>query len=181
MKFFPFLGLIALAILAARYFYGGRLMTVSAGHSATARNVADIQDIVVDLKVDSEILLFILVSADRSINRISSGTFGNNNRDMFIGMTPDPAIFQRVWSHLTDSILQGLSMRFQMSENPLGAPCKLTLMFQFNDGKSASSEYLYGTQSEGPPKEVRDFVRAAVRETDSWYQEQLKMVEKLGP
>ena len=77
--------------------------------------------------------------------------------------------------------MQGLGMRFQMSENPLGAPCKLTLMFQFNDGKSASSEYLYGTQSEGPLKEVTDFVRAAVRETEGWYQQQLRMVEKSGP
>jgi hypothetical protein len=176
-----FFGLVGFAILTALYFYRGRLMTGSAGHSTSARNVADVHAILVDLKVDSETLLFIMVSADRSINRIGSGTFGNKNRDMFIGMTPDPAIFQRVRSHLTDSILQGLGMRFQMSENALGAPCKLTLMFQFNDGKSASSEYLYGTQSEGPPKEVTDFVRAAVRETEGWYQQQLRMVEKSGP
>src|SRR5690349_913241 len=63
-------------------------MTGSADHSISARNVRDIHAIVVDLKADSETLLFILVSADRSINRIGSGTFGNKNRDMFIGMTP---------------------------------------------------------------------------------------------
>jgi hypothetical protein len=126
-------------------------------------------------------LLFILVSADRSINRIGSGTFGNKNRDMFIGMTPDTAVFQSVRSHLTDSVMQDLGMRFQMSENPLGLPCKLTLVFEFNDGKSASLEYLYATQSVGPPKKGQDFVRAAVRETEGWYQQQLRMVEKSGP
>ena len=70
-------------------------MTGSADHSTSARNVADIHDIVVDLKVDSGTLLFILVSADRSINRTGSGTLGNKNHDMFIGMTPDPAMSQR--------------------------------------------------------------------------------------
>ncbi len=133
-------------------------MTGSADHSTSARNLADIHAIVVDLDVDSKKLLFILVGSDGSINRVGSGTFGNKNRDMFIGKT-DPAIFQRVRPYLTDSMLHGLGMRFQ-SENPRGAPCKLTLMFQFNDGKSARSEYLYGAESLGPPREVADFVRA---------------------
>jgi hypothetical protein len=174
-----FVGLVGFAILTALYFYRGRLMTGSAGHSATARNVADIHDIAVGLHVGSEDLLFVLVGADGSINRIGSGTFKNKNRDMFIGMT-DPVIFQRVRSHLTDSIMQGLGMGFRR-ENPLGAPCKLTIIIRFNDGKSASSEYLYGAESEGPPSEVADFVRAAVRETEGWYQQQLRMVEKPSP
>ena len=68
---------------------------------------------------------------------------------------------------------------------------RMTLNFK-NEGDSiyligsskndiASSEYLYATQSEGPPKEVTDFVRATVRETEGWYQQQLRMVEKSGP
>jgi hypothetical protein len=87
--------------------------------------MADIHDIAVGLHVGSEDLLFVLVGADGSINRIGSGTFKNKNRDMFIGMT-DPVIFRRVRSHLTDSIMQGLGMGFRR-ENPLGAPCKLTI------------------------------------------------------
>jgi hypothetical protein len=72
-----FVGLVGFAILTALYFYRGRLMTGSAGHSATARNVADIHDIAVGLHVGSEDLLFVLVGADGSINRIGSGTFKN--------------------------------------------------------------------------------------------------------
>ena len=49
-------------------------------------------------------------------------------------------------------------------------------MFEFNDGTSEGSEYLYGSESEGPPRDVVDFVRAAVGETERWYQTQLKMV-----
>jgi len=75
-------------------------VTGSAGHSSTSKNVADIDAIFVDLDVDSKRLLFILVGADGIINRIGSGTFGENNRDMFIGKT-DPAVFERVRSHLT--------------------------------------------------------------------------------
>jgi len=77
-------------------------------------------------------------------------------------------------------MLQGAGMRFQR-ENPLGPSCKLELGFHCNDGTSASSEYLYGAESVGPPGEVADFVRAPVRETEGWYQQQLRMVEKRGP
>jgi len=48
-------------------------------------------------------------------------------------------------------------------------------LFKFNDGTEGSSEYLYGAESEGPPSDVVDFVRATVRETDAWYQQQLKL------
>jgi len=157
----------------------GHLMTGSAGHSPGVTNAADIHAIAAELQVDSDLLLFILVAADGSINRVGSGTFANKNRSMFIGKT-NPAIFQRVRSHLTDSMLQMLGMGFRR-QNPLGAPCKLTVGFEFNDGKSARSEYLYGTDSEGPPSDVADFVRVAVRETEEWYQQQLRMVEKRDP
>ena len=154
-------------------------MTGSADHSISARNVADVHDLLIDLEVNADRLLFILLSADGSINRIGSGNFKDKNRDMFIGVT-DPAIFERMRSHLTEAMLQSLGHSFQR-QNLRGAPCKLTLMFQFNDGTSGRSEYLYGSESEGPPSDVVDFVKAAVRETEGWYQEQLERVEKPGP
>jgi hypothetical protein len=115
--------------------------------------VADVHAYVIDLEVNGDRLLFILLSADGSLNRIGSGTLKDKNRDMFIGVT-DPAIFERVRSHLTEAMLQGLGHSFQR-QNIRGAPCKLTLVIQFNDGKSASSEYLYGARSEGPPSAAK--------------------------
>lgn len=181
MKFFIF-GLILLAILTALYFYRGRLMTGSAGHSTSARNVADIYTIGITLDVNAERLLFLLLSTDGSINRQGSGTFKNKNHDLFIGRTPDPAIFGSVRSHLTDDMLRAgeqaglLGHTFQF-DNQRGAPCKLEVRFFFKDGTSAGSfAYLYGSESEGPPSFLTDLVRAAVCETEPWYQQQLRMV-----
>jgi hypothetical protein len=141
--------------------------------------VADVHAFLIDLEVNGDRLLFILLSADGSINRIGSGTLKDKNRDMFIGVT-DPAIFERVRSHLTEAMLQGLGHSFQR-QNIRGAPCKLTLMFEFNDHTRGRSEYLYGSESEGTPSDVVDSVKAGVHETDGWYQEQLRMAERHRP
>jgi hypothetical protein len=127
----------------------------------------------VNLEVDGKPSLFVVLSADGSINRVGDGTAESQHPDMFIGKT-DTAIFEKVRSHLTDSMLQSLGHSFRR-QNPRGAACKLTLMFQFNDDKSAAVEYLYGAESQGPPKEVADFVRTAARETEEWYQQQLRL------
>ena len=177
MKFFLF-GLIVLAILTALHFYRGRVWTGSADHSTSARKVADVHDIAVKLDINAKPSLFILLSADGSINRSGSGTSENKNPDLFIGLT-DPAIFKAVRSHLTEVMLQRVGQTFP-HQNARGAPCKLTLMFQFNDGTSGGSVYLYGADSEGPPSDVVGFVTAALRETDSWYQRQLRMVSGGG-
>ena len=150
-------------------------MKGSADHSTDARKVADVRALLIDLKINEDTtLLFIVLGADGSINRSGSGTFKNKSGDMFIGKT-DPAIFENVRLHLTEEMLQGLGYTFRPKE-VRGAPCKLTLIFQFKDGPDGGSEYLYGSESEGPPGDVVDFVRAAVGETEGWYQDQLKMV-----
>ena len=130
-------------------------LTGSADHSTSARNVADVHAIAVNLDINSNPSLFILVSADGSINRAGSGTLEEKetkNRHFFIGVT-DPAIFERVRSHLTEATLQRLGQRSQR-QSARGAPCKLELMFQFNDRTSGRFEYLYGSESEGPPSDV---------------------------
>jgi hypothetical protein len=80
----------------------------------------------------------------------------------------DPAIFQAARAHLSTEVFQFLGSTFQM-KNPVGTSCKLTIVFQFNDNSSNGLVFLYGAESEGPPTEVADFVRAAVRQTDPWY------------
>lgn len=134
----------------------------------------DVQTILLDLKVDSKKLLFILVAADGTINRIGNGTLGNNNFDMFIGCT-GAAIFEKVRPHLADSVLQDLGKSIQCG-TVRGLSCKFTVIVGFTDGTEDGFEYLYGSESQGPPKYVVDFVRVAIAETEGWYQEQIRMV-----
>jgi hypothetical protein len=118
-----------------------------------AMKVSDVCLIVVTLEVDAKKLLFLLLSEDGSVNRQGSGTLGNKNPDLFIGVT-DPAIFKAVRSHLTEAMLERpLGHTFE-HENPRGAACKLDVRFQFRDGTSGGFMFLYGSQSQGPPSYV---------------------------
>ena len=152
-----------------------RKSTGSVNHSTAARNVADVGDFIVGLDINSEPSLTIRLDARGAIHRCGDGAMKNRSKDYFIGVT-DPAIFERVRSHLTEATLQRLGQGFQR-QNVRGAPCKLTLIIGFNDGTSRCYEYLYGSESEGPPSDVVDFVRAARRETEGWYERQLRMVQ----
>ena len=154
-------------------------MTGSTEHSTDARKVADVQAMLVDLKInENRSLLFILLGADGLINRSGSGSLRNKNNDLFIGKAA-PAIFEKVRSQLSEEVLQNLGMSFRR-EIVRGAPCSLKLIVQFKDGTSKASEYLYGTESEGPPTDVVGFVTSAVRETEEWYQEQLRLTSGAG-
>ncbi|GEM_PF-1639222 len=159
-----------LSAILSLSFLGSRPVTPPADHSSTRTDLSGVHGIALALEVDSKTLLFVLVSADGAINRVGNGTFGNKDLDFYIGKT-DPAIFGRVRSQVSDSILQDLGKRFQREE-VRGAHCKLTVVFQFNDKKSRASEYVYGSESAGPPPYVADLVRAAVRETEGWWQQQ---------
>ena len=179
MKFF-LLGLIVLALLTALYFYRGRVWTGSTNHSTSATKVADVHTMGVSLYTNAERSLFLLLSADGSINRQGSGTLKNKNPDLFIGIT-NPAIFESVRSHLTEAMLQRLLGHTFQLQNPRGAPCKLEVRFFFKYGTSAGSfTFLDGADSEGPPSDVVELLTAAVRETESWYQAQLRMVPPGG-
>lgn len=181
MKFF-LVSLVALAVivLIAVRFFSGRISAEPPaaserppapgipGADPSVRKVADITALSITLDINEKPSLFILLSADGSINRLGTGTLENTERELFIGRT-DPAIFEAVRSHVTEAMLQSRGQAFQ-HQNPRGAPCKLTLNFQFKDGTSGGFAFLYGSESEGMPEDVVDFVTAAARETDPWYE-----------
>ena len=54
-----------------------------------AKKATDVHDIMLKLEVDKKSALFILLSADETINRSGNGTRENKNFDLFIGRT-DP-------------------------------------------------------------------------------------------
>lgn len=176
--------LLAIFVLIAVRFFRGRIPaepTVASGEppapgvtspsasvDPNAIEMADIAALAITLDVDERPSLFILLSADGSINRMGSGTLEDTDHELFVGRI-DPAIFEAVRSHLTAAMLQRLGQVFQ-SQNTRGVACKLELNFQFRDGTSNGLGFLYGSESEGMPRDVADFVTAAVHETDPWYE-----------
>ena len=167
--------LIVLAVLAVPVMIlvrllRGRLPTDKAGGTKIrSAKVSKIEAFTISLEIDKQPSLFLLLSEDGSINRMGSGTADNAERDLFIGKT-DPAIFKTARSHLTKEMLRTLGQGYKAPE-PRGASCELAITFKFEDGSSNGIAFHYGSESEGPPKDVADFVIAAVRQTDPWYEE----------
>ncbi len=168
-----FIALVALAIAAV---IGVRVYRIRTAQAATpaqavprvAPSIFDISALSITLEVKNEVALFVLLGNDGAINRMGTGNLVNAERGLFIGKT-DPAIFQTVRSHVTDAMLRSLGGGFK-HPHPQGDPCSLKLVFYFKDGASNGVLYLYGSESEGPPEDVAEFVRTAVRETEPWYE-----------
>jgi hypothetical protein len=163
-----FISLFLLAIIAliAVRIYAIRLR--SAQSPATSKRRDDVRGLSITLEINHKRSLFILLAADGSITRLGTGALDNTENGLFVGKT-DPAIFQAVRAHLSTELFQFLGGTFQL-KNPVGASCKLTIAFQSNDNSFNGFVFLYGAESAGPPTEVADLVRAAVRQTDPWYE-----------
>jgi hypothetical protein len=162
-----FLSLFTLAIVVI---VGLRIYTVRMRSRLTAsRKVQDVSGIMITLEIHDKRSLFILLAADGSINRLGTGTLNNTENGLFIGTT-SPAMFEAVRLCVNDDMLQFLGREFEV-KNPVGAPCKLKIIFRFKDDSSNGFVFRYGSESEGPPHEIADLVRTAVRETDPWYEQ----------
>ncbi len=147
-------------------------------NAAFVRNIADVKGISISLTINEIPALFILLAEEGLINRMGTGSLNNTEDALFVG-PGDPAIFQQVRSRLTQGILQMLGGEFHC-ENIRGASCRLTIAFQFKDNTSDGLAFLYGSQSGGPPKEIRIFVIAAGFLTESGYEEFKRTAAKSG-
>jgi hypothetical protein len=157
---------MAIILLIAWRIYASRSRSVK--DLANTQRRDDVSGLSIILEINNKRSLFILLAADGSINRLGTGTLDNTENGLFIGKT-DPAIFRAVRSQLSTEVLQFLGRTFQL-KNLRGASCKLTIVLQFDDGSSNGFAFLYGAESEGPPSEVANLVRASVRHTDLWYE-----------
>jgi hypothetical protein len=161
------LGALAVVVLIVVRLLRGRVST-DRETAVPGRNVSDVVAFTITLEVDEKTSLFILLGKDGCINRMGSGTAENLDGELFIG-NADPSIFLAVRSHLTPGMLRSLAQGFRMP-TPRGASCKLTVIFQFEDKSSLGISFFYGSESEGPPKDVAAFVTSAVTWTNALYE-----------
>lgn len=77
---------------------------------------------------------------------------------------------------LNDDMLDYMS-RYDVPEQR-GIPRKLSIGFSFTNEDDNGFGFRYGSESEGPPHEIVEFVNVAVQLTNPWFQQQRKMVGK---
>jgi hypothetical protein len=135
----------------------------------------DIQRIWVNLRVDSKPSLFILVGSDGSINRLGTGAVDNAERDMFIGKT-GPEVFQQLRATISQELLGWCGQQLA-DPQAQGKTCELTVGFQKVDGQELMTSWRYGSESQGPPPVVCQFVVAAVEATEPWFEQQKTMAQ----
>jgi len=58
-----------------------------------------------------------------------------------------------------------------------GQDCSLTMVF-LTGSEQAEIRYFFGSESEGLPRDIRDFVYAAIDVTQAWYEEQQQVAGK---
>jgi len=133
---------------------------------------SDIKVVLIRLEVASRQVLFILLAADGTINRMGDGTPMNSDQDLYIGRTPAPLLPELLTS-LTDDMLQ-FSGVYEASEQ-VGETCRVSIGFQLADGKGNSFDFIYGLKSQGVPSDVVRFVMRAVALTKPWHESQKAM------
>lgn len=142
---------------------------------AQSLNASNLSGILVTLHVGDAQVLYIMVAADGTINRMGSSSEANAERDLFIGKASGD-LFTELRRCVSRELLQWLG---EFSDpHPQGKSCRLTIGFRQDDGTELTSRWQYGIDSQGPPPEVSDFVRAALYVTQPWYEEQQQLARR---
>ncbi len=132
----------------------------------------NINAVFVDLKINDQQALYVMLASDGSVQRMGRGTIDNTEIEMFTGTSADQ-LFASLMLDVDDSILQYAGSYHDRSFD--GGECQLKLLFQSNDD-STGFEFVYGTNSQGPPTEICDFIITCVDLTDPWYERQLSQI-----
>ena len=94
---------------------------------------------------------------------------------MFIGITKLP-LFDRLREKVPQAWFSHLG-GYEVPDQK-GLPCELTIVMKHTDGQESGLVFRYGSESQGPPGDVCQFVTDAVAITSIWYEEQKKMIAK---
>jgi hypothetical protein len=136
-------------------------------------NASDIQGVHVTLTIAKEKALFILLTKDGTVNRLGTGAVDNSEKSLFIGKT-DGQMFEALRPHITEEMLKftgGYDIPDQRGES-----CRLSIGLVFADGSEDGFGFSYGSESEGPPREISNLVVKAAELTGPWYEAQKQMV-----
>ncbi|MCE9555711.1 MAG: hypothetical protein K8T91_20365 [Planctomycetes bacterium] len=128
--------------------------------------------IMVKLEVAQRQSLFIVLANDGLVNRLGTGAANNTENDLFIGRTSEP-LFAKLRAEVRNEWMD----RFGSYDVPskAGSVCVLSVLFKATDGEDGGMQFEYGSESQGPPGDICQFVTEAVHLTDPWYEEQKQM------
>jgi hypothetical protein len=136
---------------------------------------SDFDKVLITLKIKNDTALFILLAEDGTVNRMGDGSITNDDHEMFIGINREP-LFGRFIVRITPEMLKQQGA-YELPDRK-GANCELTLLLGYRGSdRSAGFKFVYGAESQGPPREISELVRYAVELTAPWHEEQKRMAK----
>lgn len=128
---------------------------------------ADVTAIQVVLNVGGQPSLYIRFADDGTVNRMGNGSVNPGAAGMYIGKSKDP-LFRQFLEALPDALFTIPGRTFQVPGEQRGAACELLMQMLTRDGRVIGAGFAYGSESQGPPPDVRALVLKAVELTDHW-------------
>src|ERR1017187_7213155 len=129
-----------------------------------------IDRVLITLEVGDKTTLFILLAKDRTVHRKGDGAPNKTDLPLMMGLS-----HQQHFNALMMTINEDIFNYAGVENKPgkVGVESRLTIIFQGKDDIDYSFRVVYGSQSEGPPRELVEILINAVKITEGWYQEQL--------
>ncbi len=131
-----------------------------------------VKAIMLELSIAGQQVLYLMLSADGVIHRLGTGSEGCQERTLFIGQVP-PDLFSALSARVDTGVMQWRGRYTAPSQQ--GKECVLTVALRFLDEEEHVSEWVYGSQSQGPPPPIAQFVLSAVEATHPWYVSQKRL------
>jgi hypothetical protein len=135
----------------------------------------NITSILITMLLEERQILFIAVSKDGSTNRMGDGSANCTDNDMFIGHSDNNG-FDELVKDIDDEFIAFSGAVYDIP-NKVGREAKLRVAYM-GEGIDNGFEIIYGEKSQGPPKQIVDFVLKAIKFTDPWHKEQKRMTQQ---
>ena len=122
-------------------------------------SLTDVRNIAIDVKVHGEETFSLVVNREGKGHKFSNSA-GKGEMQCF---QDDESLFQRILDATSPALLLRRSGRFEFPERK-GEEFDLKIVLQIgeDDKNTKAFEFIYGSESKAPPKEIMDIVRAAL-------------------
>ena len=129
---------------------------------------AEIENVHISLVVNEEQVLALRVSKNGALNRMGDGSDDPKMRLMFMKRIEEP-LFDRLMEVLSVDLLSMVG-RYTFPD-PKGDLTQLLITLEGDNDIETGFEFVYGSDSEGPPEEIIDFVEYAVELSDPYWED----------
>lgn len=129
-----------------------------------------IQQVLITLEVGNATALFILLTKEGMVQRKGDGNPEHITLPLMQGISHD-GHFEALMMTVPEDIFNFTGVH--RMTGIVGTECRLTIIFQAQNDLDYSFRIVYGSESEGPPRELAEILINAVKITEGWYTTQV--------